>query len=779
MANKNLPKDSLKKDEFIDLGEIIKVFTKNKKWFIISFISFVSIGMLYLLMKNPVYEVNGTILLRQDDKKSSSAYSSISALSEITDLGSMMNSSNVDNEVVVLNTRQIMTEAICKLNQHVVSKAWQGLKRVDLYPKEPFIITTDSLLTDTLSIPIKFTIKPTGNNQYLVKGKVDDEKFQTTIDKFPVTIKTPILDVFINQNPDGDKSLKEKKIDVTINNPNILAVSTMKTISISPTSKKTSTITFSTEADNVKKAQDLIKTIINLFNDDAVKDKNLVAQSTAAFVDERLKLISQDLISVEKEKEKYKQDNQLTDISSEAKLFLEQMGEYEKLRTETQIQLSIIDEIKSYIEDPKNKNQLIPSIGIEDKNLIAVIAKYNELLIEKIRIEKVSSNSNPALGELSEQLIILRQNISANVNNVKKSLQIAMSNISKQDMLTNARIKSIPRQEREYIEIERQHQIKEALYLFLLQKREETSLSLAATSPKAKLIDKPMPSVKPIAPRKIRIMFILMAISIIVPFCILYLRNMLKKEIESKEELEKLCDAEVIGEICENKSKEHIVVKPHETSTVVELFRLLRTNLMFILNKPEKKVILLTSTIAGEGKSFVSINLAVTLALTKKKVLLIGLDIRSPKLGEYMQLKRKTGITNFLSSEEITIEEIIQHSGIQPELDVIQAGPIPPNPNELLMSGRLDKLFSEVRKLYDYIIVDSAPVGIVSDSFQLDRVSDVTLYVSRIGHVHKDSIRYINSIKASDKLKELYIVANGIDLSEKNGGYGYGYGHKK
>ena len=773
MENKNIRQQSSPKDEVINLTDLIKIFTRNWKWFVLSVFFFLGIGALYILIKNPVYIVNGLVLLREDEKKTSSPMSMISGLS---DLGSMMGSKNIDNEVVIFNTRRIMKQSILDLGYQASMTINKGLKTINPYPDYPFLLKVDSLQLDTMKT-ITFKISPQKDGSYKVKGKYHKTKFDSTISHFPATIKTPgNVDVYIERNPLVIEE-KPQKVEFTIYNPNRLAIELNKDIFAGATSKKTTIIRLSTETDNVKWAQDLLNQIITNFNRDAIEDKNLTASLTSSFVDERLGLIKKELDEIELTGEKYKQENGLTDISSEAKLFLEQMSESEKIRIETQIQLNMIEYIAEYVQNPKYKNNLIPSIGIEDKGLLAVIVSYNEMLAEKNRLESASTEANPALQLLNAQLVSVRQNILGNIGNISQSMEIILKDLKRQDQIANNRIKNIPRQEREYIDIVRQQEIKSKLYSFLLQKKEETSLNLASMTPKARIIDEPMPGILPIAPKKMTIGVIFLFLGIAIPFAFFYLRKILKTEIETKEELESLSSVEVIGEICRNNKQERVVVKPHETSPSVELFRLLRTNLSFLQKTPQEKIIMLTSTISGEGKTFVSINLALSFALIEKKILVVGLDIRNPRLGDYLKIPSGKGVTNYLIDTDLSVADIVQQSDLHPNLDIIQAGPIPPNPNELLMNHRMNEFFSEIRDLYDYIILDTAPVGLVSDTFLLNKFADINLYVVRIGVAKKESVRYMNSIKESKKLKNLYAVANDIDLKEKNGGYGYGYGH--
>jgi capsular exopolysaccharide synthesis family protein len=779
VEHKDVSNDLEKEEELINVKDLITIFTKNWKWFALSVILFLGFGMYYLATKNPIYAVDALVLLKEDDKKSASSSSMMSLISGIGDLGSMMGTNSIDNEIVVFKTQKIMKKSIKDLNLYITSRVHEGLKTINPYPLAPFNITVDPQQVDTIQSTIKLTLKPVKNGAYKIKGQYKKVKFETVVDHFPTTIQTPSIDVHIEKNPYALEEKEPKTIDVNIYNPNILAVLLSKNMVVKTTSKKTTIIRLSTETDNVEWAQDLLNKVIATFNWDAIEDKKMISTLTAQFVNERLVNIENELELVERQVEKYKQDNNLTDISSEAKLFLEQMGESEKMRIETQIQLNMIQYIESYVKDAKNQNKLIPSIGIEDKGLVMVIAKYNETLADYNKLENTSTISNPALQLSSNQLVSMRQNILENINNLVGSMQVRLDDLKKQDAVMNLRIRAIPRQEREYVEIRRQQEIKATLYSFLLQKREETSLNLASTTDKAKIIDEPMPGIDPIAPRKSIILLVVTCLGVIFPLVFFYLKKILKTVVDSKEELESLSKVEVIGEICRKDITDQIVVKASETDSSAELFRLLRTNLSFVLNEENQKVIITTSTISGEGKTYISINLATSLAFLNKKILVVGLDIRNPRLGDYLEMPTGKGVTNYLIDDKLEATDIIQHSGIHPNLDIIQAGTIPPNPSELLMNPRLDDLFTYLRSRYDYIIVDTAPVGLVSDTFSLNRITDVCLYIARIGMTHRESIRYLNSIHDRGRLKRLYLIANDIDLKEKNGGYGYGYGYKK
>jgi len=770
MEYKKAEQKAIIKNEGLNLNDIVKILFKNWKWFLLSTLISFSVGAMCLLIKTPVYYVDTTILLKEDEgSRASSAMSMLAG--GLGDLGSMIGigGQNIDNEVGIMNSRMMMKNAVQELNLNIVCKTRNGLSTVDMYPKCPYIISVDSAQVDTIKGVISFKIKQTQNKQYEISGKYKSEKFKTVISGFPAVIKTPAIDVNIDKSPVYDLQKEGQQVDIKIHNPNVMTHWLSKEVKIAPTNKKTTIIGLGMATNNVKKAQDLLNTLVTLFNKEAVSDKVIEAREAATFLDERLADIFRELELVEKSVEKYKQENRLTDIGSEARLFLGQVGEAESKRIETQIQINMIQYLEDYIQNEKNKEKMIPAVGLEDKGLLAIILKYNELLIERNSLESASSTTNPSLQLLNTQLASMRQNIISNIKNVKGSLNVIYQDLKGQDKIMNSKIKAIPRQEREYITIARQRDIKEKLYVFLLQKREEIELCLVSTSPKGKIIDTPMPGIKPIAPKKFSTIVAMLILGFGCPFIFFYFRQQLKTAIDSKEELESFCVAEVIGGIRKNKTQDYVVIAKEPTSSEAESFRLLRANILLKTRGTDKKVILITSTIAGEGKTFIGINLALSLALTGKKVLFADLDTRKSRLTEYLNLPKVNGITNCLAGRGLSPDDSIQKSGLHPNLEIVQIGSVPSDYGELLAEDSLDKLFEYYRDKYDYLIIDTAPVGTTSNTFLLDRLADMTLYVSRVDFVHKDSIKNINTIVEKNSLKNLYVVANGVNQEEKSG----------
>lgn len=758
----------------INLVEIMLVFTKNWKWFLASVVVCLLLAVAYLLVKNPVYQIDGKILLREDDKKGSSVSSAMGSMAGLSDLGMMMGSKNVDNEVGVFNTRTLMKNAIWDLGLYKTVKMRDGFRNVDVYPNSPFKVTVDSTKISDLKMveSVRFKITPNGNGEFRIKGKAIDYKFDVQTGTFPITINAPRIDVTIDRDNEVPYDGKDA-VSVSIINPNVLTDFYRKEVAIAATSKKTSIISLNLKNANIQKGKDFINHMIRLFNEEAINDKNLETENLAKFVHERLLIIEGQLSNVEKSVEDYKHRNNLTDIPSEAQMFLAQTTNTRNRQVEVEIQINMLKFLDEYVKDSNNKDKMIPSIGISDGGLVKYIVMYNEALVERNRLVTTSKPTSPAVSQLDIQLASMRQNIIASIDNLHGSMNVMLQDIQKQDVILNNKLNSIPRIEREFIEIAREKETLQKLYLYLSQRREEANLSLASTAPKAKIIDAPMPSIKPVAPKKKVILPLALLLGIAIPYGFFYLIGLLRTKVSSTEDISKYAEAEIIGEIVKGKESEHVVVSQNSTSSGAELFRLLRTNILFRLQSPQEKVILITSTVAGEGKTYIGANLSICFTLMDKKVLFMGLDIRKPRIAEYLNIPKQKGVSEYLSGANLTPEDLIYKTNYS-NLDVVQAGAIPPNPNELLMSRRLEELMDYYRGKYDYIILDTAPSGIVSDTFLLDRISDMTLYVSRIGHVHKNSIKHINEIIENDSLKNLYVVANGVD---KKGSKGYGYGY--
>lgn len=756
-------------------------------WFVISVFICLFFGIAYILVTPKSYDVRTSILLRQNDK--SSAFSE-TAMLENLGFGGM--NKQIDDELTIISSRTILKNSIEDLDIATEYYKKTGFKYLDTYPLKPIEIITqngfNSRLRKNLLIKVSYE-----DNTYTINWSYGDSiKEKLKVKDLTQPLNTPDGPVRIKLN--DLKPASYKIIAYPIDN---ITQNYREQLSISQTNKKANSITLSITAANTSKAIDLLNKVVELYNMDAVIDKNMIATNTQNFIEDRLKLVQGELLDVELAVEDYKKKNNLTDLQSEATLYLQTYSDYEKKLSELETQINLTNYLYSYVKENKNQHSLIPTtllsngkssmnqstagsalpvnLGIQDPVLIQAIQDYNEALMDRMKLLRSTNSSNPVISDLDQKLTTLRNNIVLSLENSKKGLTITKNDLVGKDKQFTSKIKQVPTQERQFLEIKRQQEIKQQLYLFLLQKREENAVSLASTVPSAKTLDKAYASLLPVAPKTKVVLIIALLIGIAIPIGIIYVIDLLDNKISSKKDLTSRINAPFLGVVGVNKENDRVVVREGKTTPIVEMFRMVRTNLQFMLGSNKHPVILVTSSMGGEGKSFTSINLSMSLALTKKKVILVGLDIRKPMLGEYMHIPKNTGATLFLSDSSYKLEDIIVPSGFHPSLDVIPAGPIPPNPSELLMSDRLEELINALKEKYDYIIIDSAPVGVVSDTFLINRVIDNAIYVSRQNYTPKDVTELINEIHDQSKLTNLSVILNGV--SESSGGYGYGYGY--
>jgi len=749
-------------NDLINLREIVIKYLRKWYWFVISVFVCFLIAFLYIKITIPTYQVQSTILLRQDD--SNMGFSEMAILES---MGMGGTSKEVEDEIQVLKSKTIMMNVIQHLGIQTEYLHKKGLRQIDTYPEIPLELITPVGFNDTLTNTVVLEIKAVSAG-YKINFEAGKIKSKYIIKDINETINTPFGALKLKAGKDFSKE------DVyTIKTFPIRSIteSYSKSVKIATVSKKSNAISISTVAANVTKAKDVINKLVELYNLDAVVDKNMIASNTKKFVDERLVLIENELQSVEQNVENYKKDNQLTNISSEASLFLQSSSEYNKKLAEVETQLNLVSYIESHVKDSKNIYSLIPAnLGIQDNSLLSLISNYNNVLLERLRLMRTTNDENPVITQMEQQIKIVRSSIIASIASVKDGLKIAKMDILGKENQFNSKIKKVPTQERQYIEIKRQQEIKQNLYLFLLQKREENALTLASAIPTAKTLDAAYSSVVPVAPKMMIIFAITLLLGLFIPIGIIYVLELMNNKITNKKELLRLVKVPYLGSIGINKSQDRIVVREGKTTPIVEMFRMIRTNLQFMIGGTKSPVILVTSSVGGEGKSFTAINLASSFALLNKKVVLIGLDIRKPMLGDYMHIEKNKGISLYLSNPDYKLSDIIIPSGIHSLLKVIPAGPIPPNPAELIMSDRLEELIAELKKEYDYIIIDSAPVGVVSDTFLINRVIDLSIYVSRQNYTPREMTEIINDIQNNNKLNNMGLVLNGV---EEMAGYGY------
>ena len=569
---------------------------------------------------------------------------------------------------------------------------------------------------------------------------------------------------------------KERHITAFINRPFLVAKGYTNSLSIAPTSKTTSVVEISLKNSNTRRGMDFINKLLEMYNINANNDKNEVAQKTAEFIDERIGIISKELGNTEQDLENFKRSAGITDLSSEAQIALTGNAEYEKKRVENQTQINLVMDLQLYMKD--NEYEVLPSnIGLQDATSADAINRYNQMLVEKKRLLRTSTENNPTIINLDTSIRAMRSNVQATLDATLKGLQITKEDLAREAKRYSRRINDAPTQERQFVSIARQQEIKAGLYLMLLQKREENAITLAANANNAKIIDEALADTTPVSPKRIIIYFAALVFGIGLPVGVIYLIGLTKFKIEGRADVEKLTSLPVVGDIpLADEKTGSIAVFENKNNLMSETFRNVRTNLQFMLEKG-KNVILVTSTISGEGKSFISANLAISLSLLGKKVVIVGLDIRKPGLNKVFNIPKKDhGITQFLTNPTANLMDLVQSSDMNKNLFILPGGTVPPNPTELLAREGLEKAIEALKKNFDYVILDTAPVGMVTDTLLIGRIADLSVYVCRADYTRKVEFILINELAENNKLPNLCITINGLDLQKKKYGYYYGYG---
>lgn len=765
-----------KKDEMIDLRGVALRYLREWKWFVFSVFCCLGLAFFYLKITSPVYQINANVLVKEQENSSSK---SLSALKNFN--FAMGGAVEVEDELQIISSFSIMRKAVAELGTYVdytEKKYW--IKKYSRYKKNVIELKVSEHIVDTLSKTLLIDASVNKNGSVDIRLK-EYNKMKPLLKvkniSLPYSLETE-YGTFQLDFTSLYKAGTTYDYRIILYGLDVAAEIVSKRTSIGLVSKKSNTIHLYQEGSDVTKSKDILNKLIELYNEDALIEKNQVATNTSIFLNNRLGLITAELSEIDGQVERYKKDQSFVDLELEAKVLLDQNREIQTRLVEVSAQLSFIEDIQMYLLNEDKQYELLPlTLGIQEETALNAIQEYNKALLERIKLQQTTTSTNPALINLNGQIEALRKSVFLSIQNVKGGLSIKQKDLSSQLSLFNARFQVAPTIEKEFLNIKRNQLIKEELALFLMQKKEENSLTLAASAPKAKVIDYAFKQMEPITPNKQLILMLAMSLGILIPVLCIYFIDLFKITFDSKLELESVTHLPIIGEVCENDTKDDIVVKKNTSSSIVELFRLIRTNIQFVLNKKEDKVLLVTSTQSGEGKSFFSLNIALSLALMNKKVVLVGLDLRRPTLDKYSNLLVKNGVTNFLIEENMNPEDITVNRTPESNLDIIFSGPIPPNPGELIVDKRLDELFTYLRTKYDYVIVDSAPVGLVSDSFMLDRLSDMTIYVTRANYSPVSNIKFAEKIVSEERLKKLYLVVNGTNINKKSSGYTYGYGY--
>lgn len=762
------------------LRDMVTMVLHNWYWFAISIVLFVGAGALYIMKSSPVYQRNATIMVK-DSRKGSGA-NEMAIFGEIAGLSTRR---NVDNELFVLQARRLMVEVVDRLGLTVNYTTRSGLRTVDLYRRSPIEVkfVNDN---DTERCSFKVDLGATEATIYDFKRVVigdeqsDDKEFTVTV-LYGDSVITPSGELVVNQTLYMEEEYIGKTITVSKNTRENVATRYRTAMKSSVANKMSSIINISLNDIVARRAEDIINTLIDVYNEDAVNDKQQIAEATADFIDVRLAIISKELGAVDSDIKTFKTRNSMVDIQAETErnLTVSTKLQTEVLSTESQLEMSNF--IKEYLNDPEKENSLIPATGFGNSgtatSLASQIAAYNELVLRREKLLQNSSASNPVIQQINTNRVAMKNAILASLDSHIATLDIQLKNLRREQSKTEARISSVPLQEQEYLTIARQQRIKEELYLYLLNKREENAISLAITENTARIIDSAFGPMRPVAPRKSFVMLIVLFLGCAVPFGILYLRELLDTTVRSRQDIEKYTKVPYLGDIpvfTGKKGARGVAVRENGRDSVSEAFRIIRTNMGFMNTNGKQQVFLITSSNEHAGKTFVSTNLAMTYAFSGNKVLLIDLDLRRRTLSKHMgQRNNPVGISKYMSDRSVTVKDIVSPSEMHENLHCIYAGLQPPNPAEQLLSDRLDTLIEECRQLYDYVIIDSVPALVIADALIASRIADLSLYVVREGLLDRRQLPDIDNLYRQNKLRNMSIVLNGA--SERSHRYGYTY----
>lgn len=733
----------------------------------------------YLKYATPVYNASASIIINEDNGNNKG--SEMAAYGELGFL-SGLHSNNIKKDITILKSRRLMKDVVNILRLNIEYFKEERFREIELYGStQPFQLTV--LKMDEAKLQElkggKFAISSAGQNSIRVRDLKNGKVFKV---KEGNPFNLDFANVVIKTKPGHEKF---SEVILRFSDPEKIASKYRNKVQLIQTDKTSNVIEISLNDPVREKAKDIIDQLILEFNRDAIEDKNLIAGNTAKFINERLEIINSELESVETGKEEFKETNRLTDIQTESRMYVESAREYNNRRQEVGTQLELAHAMLDYLSTVSNTDLLPANLGIQEAGVNQQIGEYNNLVLERNRILGSSTEKNPSIVRLNSRLDQIKNNISQSLQGMSNNLRISQQDLNRQSSSIGSRILAVPSQERQYRGIERQQSIKEALYLFLLQKREENSLALAITAPKAKIVDRAFSAGGVVSPNSRSIYLGSLFLGLFIPFSLVYIKGVMDNKIRSRNDLKQLNpEITLVGELPKIRKKSDLLIGRNDRSVVAEAFRILITNMRYLqINLGDKQkglIIFVTSTVKGEGKTFTSVNLAATFANNGKKVLILGADLRNPKLEAYKsEHSQSLGVSDYLLNNELHLNSLIDKSHIHQNLDILGSGSIPPNPTELLNLPKVGKVFEKLKETYDYIIVDTAPAMMVADTFILSHYADLTLYIIKAGYTEKELLEFAVNSKNSGSIKNVGFILNNVNIDNLGYGSSYGYGYEQ
>ncbi len=771
----------------IDLLRIVYV---HWYWFALSVFLCLVLSFYYIKSTPRTYSRTASVLIK-DEGRGAKLPTEAAAFEEVNMLNSM---SSVDNEVLIFKSKRLMMEVARRLKLDISYRRKGKLRDWELYTHSPVQVSFPEA-TEQMSLALNIT--PLSEKEVLLSGFPEQPDSVKTVERMTValndTVETPVGKLVVTPSLYYSENYYGIPIKVAKRNLEAVALACNAGLQATLASKTATIINLTLNDASPQRAEDIINTLIDVYNEDVVNDKNQIAINTANFINDRLIIIEKELGGVDTEIADYKRENQLTDITSESRMYLQSTSTYQQEGLSLENQQTLSRYIRDYLTDPSKAADLIPAnTGLSDTNIEGQIRDYNELLLKRDKLIGNSSDRNPVVQDMNNSLAAMRQTIIRTVDNLIAGLNMKIKNVRAQEARTSSRIAAVPTQQKYVLSVERQQKIKEALYLYLLNKREENALSKSITESNARVIDPAMGSNIPIAPKTKMILLASLVLGIVIPAGVLWAMAIFDTAVRTRKDIEDNLTLPFLGEIpfkekVKKEADQTLAVSEKGKDAISEAFRIMRTNMDFMsIDGGKQQVIMTTSLNADAGKTFISSNLAVTLAMTGKKVVLVDLDIRKGTLSKRMHRKSE-GVTNYLLGIVEDLRGIIHSSEFHPNLDIIYEGPVPPNPAELLLGNRLDNLVEELKEMYDYVILDNVPSNMVADAAIVNRVADLTIYVVRAGMMDRRQLAEVEKLYTDKKFKNMAVVLNGVKYNRSGYGhygyygrysyYGYGYGN--
>lgn len=758
----------------LSLRDIIDIFVINWKWFVLSAVVCVGLAYLYLTTQPNVYQRSAVMLVKDDGGSGGSSRAGRTGTDALMQLNGVMMGSSIKNEVYILQSHQLMKEVVRNLRLDVQYSYKNHLRRVSLYDKRPF---TARFTPEETQSAISFNVTINGSQLRITKVMTKEGELDIDlVSEIGSTVKLPSCEVTFT--PEHDIYQKYDGETVTVTHTSIESAANVYGSSLKASElDKESTLVGITYSDtNIKRAEDILNAVLEAYRKGIIDDKNRIAESTANFIDDRIALITQELSAVEGALAEYKQTNRVVDVKSDASVFLQQSSAARQRSIQLESQVAVVQYLLEELQNTANESNLIPTLSISDAGILAQIQRYNEQMLTRNRLIEGAGENNTQVKQLEENLSNMRHTIISSTSAHLSALNVQLRRAKEEEASLNSNISAVPQKEKQVLDIARQQSIKETLYTYLLNKREETALQLAITEANIRVVEQPFGSSNPIAPRKKVIFLVALLIGIIMPFIYFHVKNLLNMSVRGRRDVEQYTTIPVLGEIPHGSSKDgEVVVRDNKNDPVSEAFRMLRFSLSFVNN--DARVIMFTSTTPGEGKTFISRNFAITLAMTGKSVILVDTDIRKRTQSKLSGNIKRDGLTSYLSGTVQDLKSLIVKEDDKSNVDILPAGILPPNPAELLMSNRLDQCIEELKKMYDYVVIDNVPALVVADAGIVNRVADVTLYVMREGKIDRRYLPELERLYRDKKFNHLCIVLNDCKLKTKKYGYGYGYGY--